>query len=83
MNYSRSNVMSRGHQIAKKHRDEFNTYKEALRYGLKAAWAEAKSDTLKGNFENKSSMVNVDLRREVDEEFAQRCMGIVEQKAVA
>lgn len=36
------NVMSRAHAYARAHRSEFESYKEALRQGLKLAHAEAK-----------------------------------------
>lgn len=36
------NTMARAHEYARAHRSEFDTYKEALRQGLKLAHAEAK-----------------------------------------
>ena len=71
MKYSKSEIMKRGHKLAKLHREEFNSYREALSYGLSQAWKEAGANTLV--LEEETHVVQAD----VNEEFAQSCMGNV------
>lgn len=78
INYTLSAIMKMGHKIAKSVLEEYDTYKQALSVGLKKAWKIAKG--ILPQVEVESMRI---INEDVQQEFAQRCMGNVVGEVIA
>jgi hypothetical protein len=77
MNYNRSEIMNRAHELAILDRADYNTYREALSAGMKQAWEEAKRGMVR------TVEKPIIIKKDVELEFAQHCLGNIEGVDVA